>query len=350
MPSSEAARLEARLAEAGKVVECLSEPDGSSMMVLPFGGRLIGAFAPGPGQNFLWINPLLAAKASALELFESGMWANSGGERTWLAPEADFFYPNHPGNVPYLQPRGFDPGSYAASRNGKSILLENRLTLHSFRTGEEVALAMRKCYALVPLEGASDFAARGVFGVAYRAVLELELLSEARETHVGLWSLLQLPPGGTMLAATRRRTRPVAYFGRVGDDELLIGESVFHWDTRNTVDRKIGLVPEDLTGRLGYAHHGVDSSFLVVRDIEVDPDAAYVDAPFPAKQGSTGAACAAQFCSVDHEVLGSFRELEYHSPAIGGNTGLRRIRSESVVRCFRGPLEGITELEKNLFG
>jgi hypothetical protein len=349
-PTVSATWLKGALAAAGKLTETMADASGASLLVLPYGGRLIGAFAPGGGENFLWTNPYLAEPRKARELFESVMWANSGGERTWIAPEADFFYPNYPLTDVYFQPRTFDPGSYAASRDGNSIFLENHLTLRSFRTGEDIALAMKKSFTLIPLERDSDLAAKGIAWVAYRVRLELELLSEARETPVGLWSLIQLPPGGTMIAATRRAARPVPYFGHVLDEELEIRASAFRWDTRNTVDRKIGIIPAELTGRLGYTHHGADSSCLVVRDIVVDTKAAYVDAPFPATKGSAGPACAVQFCSVDHAVLGSFRELEYHSPAIGGETGLRHIRSESLVRCFRGSRERIEELEGTLFG
>jgi hypothetical protein len=348
---SERERLVARLAAAGRSMELLSDESGSALAVLPYGGRLLGAFAPAAGANFLWTNPMLESSESARRLLDSGTWANSGGERCWIAPEADFFLPDYPATSSYFQPRGLDPGDYSATRDEKFIRLRNRLELHSFRTGEDLELLIAKEYALLPLDDRAALAAEGISAVAYRAILELELLSPAPETPVGLWSLLQLPPGGTMLAATRGRAKPVAYFGSVAEEELHIDDATFRWNTQGVHDRKLGIAPNELRGRIGYAYESEGSSCLVVRDIEVDPRGLYIDAPYP-KKTSTAAEqpCAAEFCAVDDPALGSFRELEYHSPAIGGKNSLSRISSESLVRCYRGRREGIRCLESALFG
>jgi hypothetical protein len=96
MGLAQADRLEENLIAVGKRMEKASDAEGSMIIVLPYGGRLIGAFAPGAGENFLWTNPLLEERAGARRLLDSGMWANSGGERTWIAPEVAFFYPDYP--------------------------------------------------------------------------------------------------------------------------------------------------------------------------------------------------------------------------------------------------------------
>jgi len=345
--ASSAAKLEANLEALDKAVIRASEDSGSTILVLPFGGRVIGAFAPGEGDNFLWTNPALNEVASGRALLDSGIWANSGGERTWLAPEKDFFYPDFPDFRDYFQPRGFDPGNYSARREGSKVILENRVILHSFRLGEDLELMMTKILEPLPLMDRLERLASGIEGTSYRASLELELRSGPSETPVGLWSLLQLPPSGTMLTATTKPAKIVRYFGGFGEGEFEIGESLFRWHMRSGYDRKLGLVAADVTGRLGYAYELSGRACLIVRDIEVDPRATYLDAPYG---GSEGPACAVQYCSIDNERLGSFRELEYHSSAIGGKTGLVRIRSDSVVTCFRGSREGIGKLENSLFG
>lgn len=340
MATDGARRLAACLAAAGKPMEIIADRGGATIAVLPFGGRLLGAFAPGGGDNFLWTNPRLEERASALRLLDSAAWANSGGERTWIAPEAEFFRPDYPGHLEYVQPRQLDPGSYAAIRRGDSVILESHMSLRSYRTREDIGLRLWKEFEILPLEPPAGTMPGSLTGVAYRATIELELLSPDPTALVGIWSLMQLPPDGMMIAATRGLARPVAYFGDVGERELHVSPSMFRWDTRGEGDRKIGVAPGELRGRLAYRYERGDSCCLVVRDMELDPSGTYIDAP----HGAAGPACAAQFCAVSHPELGSFCELEYHSPAIGGGTGFHRIKSTSEVRCYRGSSEAIRGL------
>ena len=43
----------------GKSTELSTTSDGSRILVLPYGGRVLGVFAPGNDENFLWTNPIL---------------------------------------------------------------------------------------------------------------------------------------------------------------------------------------------------------------------------------------------------------------------------------------------------
>ena len=52
-------------------------------------------------ESFEELGVLLArhadgAPATAAEFYAGDQWQNSGGDRTWLAPEVDFFFPNYP--------------------------------------------------------------------------------------------------------------------------------------------------------------------------------------------------------------------------------------------------------------
>jgi hypothetical protein len=84
---------------------------------------------------------------------------------------------------------------------------------------------------------------------------------------------------------------------------------------------------------------------LIVRDFAVDPGLLYIDAP---RSGSP--ACAVQACAVNNAALGSFSELEYHTPAIGGNTGRAGYDDLSTVRFFRGPRGPVERLAAHLMG
>ena len=79
------------LNSVGKSTRVLTQPDGTDLLLLPYGGRVLGLFALGSQENFYWTNPALASDESARAFYASEQWHNSGGDRTWLAPEADLF-------------------------------------------------------------------------------------------------------------------------------------------------------------------------------------------------------------------------------------------------------------------
>ena len=110
------AKLIETLNVIGKPTEVFDSPDGSRVLLLPYGGRILGLFVPGSDENFYWTHPALESQATAAEFYASDQWHNSGGDRTWLAPEVDVFFPNFPVTDPYWQPRQLDPGDYGIER------------------------------------------------------------------------------------------------------------------------------------------------------------------------------------------------------------------------------------------
>ncbi len=137
-------KLVATLASADKPTETWTSPDGSSALVLPYGGRILGLFAPESEQNFFWTHPALDAAETARDFYKSAQWHNSGGDRTWLAPEVDFFFPNFPNLDPYWQPREFDPGNYQLTTSKGSMVLTNRFTYKLSRSQQTVDLEVSK--------------------------------------------------------------------------------------------------------------------------------------------------------------------------------------------------------------
>ena len=141
----------------GKPTELFSSPDGTRVLILPYGARILGLFAPHSEQNFFWTHPALGAVETAKAFYESDVWHNSGGDRTWLAPEVDFFLPNYP-DVSfggYWQPRQLDPREtlQRSFRVGDGTVLVNRLTVTASRSKASVDLEIRKSVepALNPL-------------------------------------------------------------------------------------------------------------------------------------------------------------------------------------------------------
>ncbi len=84
--------LVATLKAVGKSTEIYETDDGTRLLILPYGGRILGVYASGSEENFLWTNSALDSVESARAYYASDDWQNSGGDRTWLAPEVDFFF------------------------------------------------------------------------------------------------------------------------------------------------------------------------------------------------------------------------------------------------------------------
>jgi hypothetical protein len=53
------------LRSVGKPTESYHSPDGSHVLILPYGGRVLGLFAPGSSENFYWTHPALGSFESA---------------------------------------------------------------------------------------------------------------------------------------------------------------------------------------------------------------------------------------------------------------------------------------------
>src|SRR5271169_5007317 len=115
--------LIATLNAVGKHTELYQTDDGTRLLILPYGGRILGVFAPGSDENFLWTNSALKSVESARSYFASDDWQNSGGDRTWLAPEVDFFFPEYPDIdiAGYWQPRSLDPGNYRLAKTDNGV-------------------------------------------------------------------------------------------------------------------------------------------------------------------------------------------------------------------------------------
>ena len=337
------------LRAVGKPAELLNGPDGAVVLILPHGGRILGLFAPGDAENFLWTHPALESDHTAKAFFASDEWHNSGGDRTWLAPEADFFLPKFPDTSVYHQPRQLDPGSYECRRRLGAIDLENRLALQSSRTRREVTLRILRSVEPVanPLRSERHLAALESLEFAgYALHTSLEILGGNAGNGVGLWSLLQLPQGGEMQIATYSRAEPRVYFGQIPAGDLTVEERLIRYALRAKGEQKIGVRALAATGRVGYLRRSRAKATLVVRNFIVNPSGLYADVPWddPADLGY-----AVQACNVNSK-WGAFGELEYHVPAIGGPTGLTRCDDASQVWAFRGTPAPIHALAHLLLG
>jgi hypothetical protein len=336
----------------GKTTELYETDDGTRLLILPYGGRILGMFAPGSDQNFLWTNSALNSSESARAFYASDDWQNSGGDRTWLAPELDFFFPKFP-NIDisgYWQPRSLDPGNYEIVRRDGVVKLLNNLKLEGFRSKKWVELEIAKSVASAPnpLRYEKTLRAGAVQYAGHTLTTSLRIVgrSSGNAPLVGLWSLTQIPHQGELFIPTYFKSEPRVYFGleNTPPDEVSVREHSVRFKMRAPGEHKIGVRAVATTGRIGYIYAVGDQKALIVRNFSVNPSGEYADVPWtePDDKGYS-----TQACSVNSR-WGMFSELEYHSPAIGGDTGKSQMEDRSQLWAFRGAPSDIHRIAHSL--
>jgi hypothetical protein len=338
------------LKRVGRPTRVFRSPDGTRVLVLPYGGRVLGLFSPQSDTNFYWTHPALESVATARALYASDQWHNSGGDRTWLAPEVDLFFPNFPKLDRYCQQRSLDPGKYQVVETEGGFKLANRLTVSLARPRKEAALKIAKSFGPAPnplrYERGLDLAGLEYAGYTQYTSLELVGRSKAIGAKLGLWNLVQMPHGGELLIPTYSRSEPRLIMGAIPPEDLLVGERLIRYRMRQQGEHKISLRAIATCGRVGYLYPTGGQWSLIIRNFAVNPSGEYVDAPWnePDWLGFS-----TQACNVNSG-LGRFSELEYHIPAIGQGAGRARCDDQAQVWAFRGPESQVRRVCKLLVG
>lgn len=346
MPSD----LPAVLSRIGKAVEQQLHPDGSRLLLLSYGARVLGLYAPGSDKNFFWTHPALQTEASAASFYQSDGWHNSGGDRTWLAPEVDVCFPDFPERSKYRVPSEVDPGNFAVVGAGQPARFLSRFTVTLSRSRQQVSGVLSKSWgpALNPLRHEPVWEALGSIQYAgYTQRTSLELEGEVGPAQIGLWNVLALPPGGEVLLPTFVEAEPRIYSGPIAPADLVVTGHLVRFQARGDGIQKIGIRAVASSGRIGYLYPEGNDWALVVRNFVVDPSGVYVDVPWERITSSLDLAYSTQACRVNN-ALGAFCEIEYHAPAIGFGTGRTRSDDTSQVWAFRGPAEDIQKVANNL--
>ena len=339
--------LVSTLNAVGKSTEIFESPDGSQVLMLPYGGRVLGLFSKGSNENFYWTNTALNSVESAKEFYGSDVWQNSGGDRTWLSPEVDLFFPDFPSMEKYFQPRSLDPGKYEVVKEDGKIRLVNRLSVTVYRSKEVVDLEISKFVAPAPnpLRYEKGLKLDGVEYAGYTQNTSLSMTGKGKDTTaIGLWNLVQMPHGGDLLVPTFARTEAKIYFGDISSDDLISTDNMVRYKMRSEGEHKIGIRAVATTGRVGYMYEKGGKWALIVRNYVVNPSGEYIDVPW-ADQDDFG--YSTQACNVKSH-LGCFSELEYHIPAIGKGTGRTRCDDAAQVWAFRGTKEQIQTIAHTL--
>lgn len=333
------------LKSAGKETEMYKSSDGSEVLVLPYGGRVLGLFAPGSQENFYWTHPALESAEAAKEFLGSEAWQNTGGDRTWLAPEIDTFLPNYPKLDAYVQQRSLDPGNYKIEKCCGGFKLVSDMTISISRLKTTVDLKISKSFGPAPNPLRYERGLTGLEGVSYAgytqfATLELADSSKDTKAAVGLWNLVEMPWGGDLIIPTYSRTEPKVIFGEIPDSDLVISDNLILYKMNCDVSAKIGIRAVATCGRVGYIHKTGDQWALIIRNFAVNPSGEYVDVPWddPDYRGYS-----TQACNVDIEGI-KWNELEYHIPGIGAGTGQTRVDDQAQVWAYRGSLDALKKI------
>ncbi len=341
-------RITSNLVAVGQAPEPWESPDGTRVLILPHGGRVLGLFTSGDPVNFFWTNPDLADVESASRLFQSEEWQNPGGDRTWLAPELDFFLPDYPNCERYYVPPGLDPGQYTVTNSDGTITLINQAILKLSRREMPIQVTISKSVgpALNPLRHEAG-RLNGLRYAGYTLSSKLQL-ADAKDERivVGLWNLLQLPHGGDMLVPTHIRRAPQIYLGDVPREDLIVTDRLVRYKMRAPGEQKLGIDAIATKGRAGYIYSVSNEIALVIRNFRVNPSEEYVDARWrsPDEPGA-----AFQACNVNN-ASGVFSELEYHAPAIGPRLRKSICEDESQVWAFRGSASEMVSVARCLLG
>jgi hypothetical protein len=336
----------------GKSTEIFTMPDGSRLLLLPYGARVLGLFPAEGDDNFYWTNPVLEDAESARALFASPGWHNTGGDRTWISPEVDtFFLDATPAQ--YWQPRPLDMSVYSVERTGGGCQLSREMNLHLARPNSDVNLRLTKWFgpASNPLRWERDVASvlGSVQYAGYTQRVELQSLDGPldRQATVGLWNLAQLPRGGELLVPLYSPATPQKCFGDVPADRVTLEDHLLRVKADFSGSHKIAMKAVSLCGRTGYVYGRGDQWSLVVRNFFVKPSGEYIDSQ---RHDPDDYGYAFQMCRVDEVEFGSFLEMEYHAPALGDLPDPTRSEDVSQIWAFRGTFEAIGAIAMKLLG
>ncbi len=325
------------LESAGQGMLCRRFSNGSVVLLLPHGGRVLGLFAGGSEENFLWTNPALDSEEGTRELFASPEWRNTGGDRTWISPEIDVFFPVFPDLSIARTPDELDSKTYSVE--GSAVFV-NRLQLRLARSRQPVELEIRKWWDEVepPVPaGLLD----GVQFAGYRQHVTLKAESDTPAAAVSLWNLLQVESGGEAIVPVCMPVSPRVYFGRIAAEDMRREHGQVRYRFGAPGIQKIGLPAHATPGSIGYLRGLPEADELVVRVARVEPLGEYVDVPWTESGELLEPGDAIQLCNVDNE-LGCFGELEHHAPA-----GCDDV---SELFAFRGPRDAIRRIAATLLG
>jgi hypothetical protein len=251
----------------------------------------------------------------------------------------------------WREPVAVDPGKYVCREIGGRLHLVNRAKLELRRHGQIVEVEIDKSYDAAPDPLRTEPKIAGLYAYAgFTTTVTLKLLREPKKSRVpiGLWQLLQLPPGGELIVPTHSPARTQVIFGKIPSGHVQRKANSVRYRMSSSTTAKLAIRGVYVTGRMGYVHRdGKGGWELVVRNFFVNPSGEYVDTPFDNEKDRGDAVQAA---NVAEPAIGCFSEMEHHAPAVGADTGRRTSTDVSQVWAYRGSRKVIGRVAETLLG
>ncbi len=323
--------------------------DGSSLLVLPRSGRLLGLVPNQANAVLPFWTPAISASPEH--------W-NVGGDRTWISPELEYFVDT---NGQYIVPHSLDPGNWSLEvSTTEEIRLRMNGVIRHRTTSLPIQLHISKRFSHLPNPLLQNYSTRSLaeHSVSYAGCqiiteLSLEPVGDAdhlagagADGYCSLWSIMQLPPDGAALIPTLGKAQPLIMFADGQPDAIHCSPHGTSISCGGHVKFKLSFDAIASTGRFSYIRRlSGDRSTLIIRQFAVQPAAVYPD--YPPDEPYYRGSCVQVFN--DGGQLGSFAELEYHAPALPiWQPGRSTDRSELFY--YTGPSSAIAHIAERMLG
>lgn len=329
-------------------VKIIGEKNGVLLAVTPeYGGKIIAMSTEGlDGKNLIWPNPQIGTDGFWSE--ETRNW-NLGGARTWIAPESDFYLDTENN---WFVPYAMDPGNYKLSSLEKNkIVCINDFKIKNIKDHDYSVKVTR---SIELLDSYPDLDTDNLKYVGMKFTHELQNLSDkiiGKETgYMGLWSLIQLDPSGTMIIPIKKdpaheniavRDYGPTNFNTVPSERITISDDWVAVKIDGEFRCKLGFAPWAVRNGIAFLRYekGSDQGILYLKEFEVANDGMYLDHPWE-KEYDYGDAI--QMYNDDGR-FGGFCEIECHGPVkeLAPNESLSHTITFSI---FSGKLDLLKEL------
>lgn len=288
-------------------IKTISWEDGQNRITFaPHHGRLLQVEIE--GHNAIWENDNY-----------QGDW-NPGGDRLWIAPENDFFWKiKGPFDFEHYQiPPSLSENDWNIQEETHSLTLSKELNLENLHTKKTFKAKASRHYSKTEAHQDMDWLAVSAFTTKDTLVIEQ---NPAIHQKIGIWSLLQLPAGGTLsIPIQEENDHYQNYFNPIPEDLWNIENKQLKLKITGAHHYKVG-VAKLSEGKLFYTRE-IDQNrkLVIIRSFDLCPKENYCDKPLITDR-ELGDIAQVYNDGGEH---GGFGELEIHSGSIdfasGSNT------------------------------
>ena len=311
-----------------------------NLVCSPAGARIVAMAFSEDEQNLFFTHPDLADMVSK-GTPSAQLAGGPGGDRVRFAPEYAFAWEDKPRDLiqfsTYAVQEQEDPGDYEMTRKADAITFTANPVMTDKRDGRQISFSIVRKVSLLRAPPIDIPAALRFMGYAIHQTITSIDFQEGQE--VGLWNLIQVPAGHTLIVPTIGKQAPMPYFNTGAwtshDDHLI-------WPYGGKSNAKIGFSADQIPGRTAAVSpviHGRQS--LIIRDFNIETEMRYCDGPTPESAGSQ------VFQAWDGF---GFGEMEYHAPAVGLAPLPGTYTDTSLVWAFDGDEQQVEWLRIQLLG